>query len=137
MPLVEINWNPNQRELRQFGASMIVGFGLFAAMADYIWNQPKLALVFLAVGVVTGVAGLSGFRPVAMLVYRPWMAFAFVMGSIMSRIFVAAFYFLLITPMGLVMRLIGSDPLQRKNVRTSYWVDLPATTDRAKYERQY
>jgi hypothetical protein len=136
MALVEINWNPNPRELRQFGISMIVGFSIFALVAERYWHRPRLAAIFLIVGAVAGVLGLTG-RGIGMLVYRPWMAIAYVTGNIMSRVLVAGFFFLLITPMGLLTRLMGSDPLQRKNIRSSYWDDLPTTNDRATYERQF
>ena len=136
MALVEINWHPNRRELRQFGVSMLVGFGLFAAIAGLYWDRPRLAVGFVVFGALAGALGLSG-RRVAMLVYGPWMAIAFVMGNIMSRLFIAVFYFLLITPMGLLMRLRRIDPLQRRNTRDSYWDDLPVKSGRSRSERQF
>ncbi len=136
MALVEINWKPDRRELRTFGIAMIVGFGLLAALAYFWWHRPTVALVFASVGGVAGLLGLSGTRA-AMVVYLPWMAIAFVMGNVVSRVLVTAFFFLVITPMGLVMRLVGRDALQRKNRRPSYWDDLPPPPDRARYERQF
>lgn len=136
MALVEINWKPAPRELRKFGIAMIVGFGLLAALAYFWWHRPTVALVFAGIGVVAGGLGLSGTRA-AMLVYLPWMAIAFVLGNIMSRVLVTLFFFVVITPMGLIMRVVGRDALQRKNRRTSYWHDLPPTADRERYERQF
>jgi Saxitoxin biosynthesis operon protein SxtJ len=136
MALVEINWKPDRRELRNFGVAMIVGFGLLALAARFWWDAPTLALVFVIVGAVAGLLGLSGTRA-AMLVYLPWMAVAFVMGNIVSRVLVAAFFYLMITPMGLFMRVFGKDALQRKNTRSSYWDDLPPPADRERYERQF
>jgi hypothetical protein len=136
MALVEINWKPDKRELRKFGVAMIVGFGVLAALAYLWWEKPTLALVFAIVGGVAGLLGLSGTRA-AMIVYLPWMAIAFVMGNVISRVLVAAFFYLLITPMGLFMRVFGKDALQRKNRRASMWDDLPPPADRARYERQF
>lgn len=136
MALVEINWKPDRRELRKFGVAMIVGFGLLAALASWWWGTPRLAVGFAIAGAVAGLLGLSGTRA-AMVVYLPWMAVAFVMGNIVSRVLVTAFFYLLITPMGLLMRVVGKDALQRKNVRSSYWDDLPPPADRARYERQF
>jgi hypothetical protein len=46
----------------------------------------------------------------------------------------AAFYYLLLTPVGLVFRLIGRDPLRRRFDRnaTTYWIARrpPETSDR-------
>ena len=136
MALVEINWKPDARELRKFGVAMIVGFGILAALAYFWWERPTLALVFAIVGGVAGLLGLSGTRA-AMIVYLPWMAIAFVMGNIVSRVLVAAFFFLMITPMGLIMRVVGKDALQRKNKRASTWDALPPPADRERYERQF
>lgn len=135
MALVDINWKPTPHELRKFGVTMIIGFGIFAGLA-YWRGHETLALVFACVGAGAGLLGLTGTK-LAMLVYLPWMSLAFVMGNIMSRVLVAVFFYGLITPMGLVMRLIGRDKLRRKNTRASYWDDLPKSTDKARYERQF
>jgi hypothetical protein len=136
MALVEINWKPDRRELRKFGIAMIIGFGVLAAAAQWWWHRPTLAVVFAIVGAVAGLLGLTGTRA-ALLVYLPWMAIAFVLGNIMSRVLVAVFFYLVITPMGLLMRVFAKDALQRKNTRPSYWDDLPPPADRARYERQF
>lgn len=136
MALVEINWKPDARELRKFGVAMIVGFGILAALAYFWWERPTLALVFAIVGGVAGLLGLSGTRA-AMVVYLPWMAIAFVMGNIVSRVLVTLFFYGLITPMGLIMRVVSKDALQRKNTRASMWDDLPPPADRERYERQF
>jgi carbamoyltransferase len=136
MAMIEINWKPSPRELRKFGIAMIVGFGLLALLAYFWWDKRTTAIVFAAIGVVAGGLGLSGTRA-AMLVYLPWMAIAFVMGNIISRVLVAIFFFGLITPMGLFMRLIGRDKLQRRNKRASYWDDLPPPADPERYQRQF
>lgn len=135
MALVDINWKPTPRELRKFGVTMIIGFGLFALVAWWR-DHPTLATVFAAIGAGAGLLGLTGTRA-ALVVYLPWMAIAFVMGNIMSRVIVGLFFFGMITPMGLVMRLIGRDKLQLKNRRASYWDALPKPSDRAGYERQF
>ncbi len=135
MALVDINWKPTPHELRKFGVTMIIGFGVFALLAWWR-GHPTLATVFAGVGAGAGLLGLTGTRA-ALVVYLPWMAIAFVMGNIMSRVIVGAFFFGVITPMGLVMRLGGRDKLQRKNRRASYWDRLPPPSDRAGYERQF
>lgn len=135
MTWVEINWKPDKRELSQFGLSMIIGFGLFAVVANRYWHLPKLAILFAVFGGFAGVAGLSGKR-VALVAYLPWMALAFILGNIMSRLLVGMFFYLLITPMGLIMRVVGKDTLQRKNDRASYWSELPVV-EQDQYQRQF
>jgi hypothetical protein len=135
MALVEINWRPGARELRKFGVAMIVGFGLLAALAYWRASSTTTVEVLLGVGVFAGLLGLTGTRA-ALVVYWPWMAIAFVMGNVMSRVLVTLFFFGVITPMGLLMRLLRRDKLQRRNIRSSYWDDLPPSKPSG-YERQF
>jgi hypothetical protein len=55
-------------------------------------------------------------------IYTPWMKLGAVMGWINTRIILGIVFFILITPMGLLMRLLGKDPMQRKldKTKTSY-----------------
>ena len=47
-------------------------------------------------------------------VYRVWMAIGYVLGWINTRIILGVVFFLLFTPMGLIMRLLGKDPMCRR-----------------------
>ena len=135
MQFVSINWYPSSREFRTFGLTMLGGGALLASIAWWRDHQ-LLAQAIATTGAVAGFLALTGTKA-ARLVYWPWMAIAFVMGNIMSRVLVALFYYLLITPMGVVMRFVARDSLRRKNSRESMWDDLPPSFDSARYERQY
>lgn len=50
------------------------------------------------------------------LVYRGWMMLAMVLGKINSTVLLSILYILLICPVGMLMRLLGTDPLQRKRL---------------------
>ncbi len=55
--------------------------------------------------------------------YKVWMAFGHVLGWINTRILLGAVFFLLVTPIGLLLRLAGKDPLHRKRARSeNYWI---------------
>ncbi|MFH0911097.1 MAG: hypothetical protein V1918_06305 [Planctomycetota bacterium] len=144
MALVTINWKPGRRELKAFGWAMILGFGLIGlAFAFWPWARPirpnlSIAIGCWAFGVFAGVLGWSGSRA-ALLVYWPWMGVAFVFGNILSRILIAVFFYGMITPMGLCMRLLGRDRLhlRRRGDETTYWRDVPQAEDKARYERQF
>lgn len=57
-------------------------------------------------------------------VYRVWMALAVVLGFIMTRVILTIVYYLIITPIGLLMRVFGKDPMQRRldPDAPSYWI---------------
>ncbi len=47
------------------------------------------------------------------LLYQPWMKLGHVLGWINTRIILGIIFYFLITPMGLIMRLCGKDPMCR------------------------
>jgi hypothetical protein len=67
----------------------------------------------LAVGGLLVIAGLVAPRALAP-VHRAWMAAAEALGWINTRILLGIVFYGLITPMGLVRRLVGEDPMRRR-----------------------
>ena len=125
------------RELRNFG--LLVG-GVFALLgllflargkANYPWLlTPGLALVTL---------GAIAPRSLK-YIYLVWMGLALVLGFVVSHVILTIFFFLVITPIGLIARLAGKDFLRLKLDRQakSYWI--PRDRNRKapeEYERQF
>ena len=46
--------------------------------------------------------------------YNVWMRISMAIGAVVSRIIIAAVFFLVVTPTGLIMRACGTDPMRRK-----------------------
>ncbi len=89
-------------------------------------------------------AGLWILSLVSYTVMKPihigWMTFAFILGWINTRILLGIFYYIILTPIGLVMRLFGKDLLDEKidKSKSTYWIDRPvAPVDRSQYERLF
>jgi hypothetical protein len=61
-------------------------------------------------------------------VYRLWMAGGRALGQAVSVILVAVVYFAVVTPVGMLMRWTGRDPLQRRRIamHETLWHPLPA-----------
>lgn len=137
MSLVSINWNPDKKELKKFGISMWVGFGILGIISLFILDKSGLAYFCWIFGIIAGGLGLSQ-QKIALPVYWAWMAIAFVMGNIISRVLVVLFYYLMITPIGIIMRLSGRDKLKLKKPDSdTYWVDAPAPQCKERFERQF
>ena len=137
MSLVKIDWKPGAKALRKFGLTVLVGFMLIGLLMQFAFDRPEAARVCFIIGAVFGLAGLTGSRT-ALPFYWLWMGIAFVIGNIMSRVLLAVFYYGVITPTGLLRRLMGKDPLtlRRKSCR-SYWQDCPPAPQKSDYERQF
>jgi hypothetical protein len=64
---------------------------------------------------------------------------AFPIGFLVSHVVLAVLFFGILTPVGLLLRLVRHDPLDRafQKDRKSYWVDLPEGTRQRDYFRQF
>jgi carbamoyltransferase len=139
--LVVIDWMPDRRGLRSFGASVLIGGAIVGLAAFEGWfpfrqvHSSAAAAIWGACAAV-GVLGVCGVRAV-LPVYWAWMGVAFVAGSIVSRVVLVVTYFGVVTPVGLAMRVVGRDrlSLQKRDVPT-YWADAEPG-DAARHERQF
>ena len=137
MALLDVNWKPARRELRQFAMIWIGFFGLIGVYALWRHDSQRAAVVFWAVAVagLAGVALPSLFRPV----YLAWMALAFPIGWTVSHLLLVIVYYVVLTPIGLLMKLVGFDPLERRFDRSadSYWVAHETPKDATQYFKQF
>lgn len=100
------------KSLRSFG--LIVG-GIFALIGVWpaLWRGQPPRLWGLSVG--GGLIGLGLVWPRRLAhVYRLWMAVGEVLGWINTRLLLGVLFYGLFTPMGLIMRLRGKDPMRRR-----------------------
>lgn len=73
-------------------------------------------------------------------IYFFWMKLAGVLGWINTRILLSLFFYLVLTPIGLIMRLFGKDLLDRalEKEKVSYWSKREEKdSDPTYYERQF
>ncbi len=78
---------------------------IFDATTMPIWPWVLASLLWLPALFIPAV-----LRPV----YTTWMKFGHVMGWVNTRIILGALFYVMILPMGLIMRLFGKDPMARK-----------------------
>lgn len=109
------------KDLRSFGftfGGVALVFGAFL-----LWRGRPMAPWFLgASALFFAVGGLAPglLRPA----FGPWMKFAEILGYVNTRILLGLFFFVGITPTGLLMRVAGKDPMARTfkgKATASYW----------------
>lgn len=79
-------------------------------------------------------------KPVLRPIYVLWMKFAYGLGWVNTRLLLGIFFYGVITPVGLVRRLLGRDPLTREIDRSqrSYWTKHdPRPFDAKRYEHLF
>ena len=107
---------------RSFG---IVFFIVFVLIAIYpIINQGELRIWSLIISLFFLVLGLFNSKILTPL-NKLWFKFGLFLGKIISPIIMGIIFFVVVTPIGLVMRLLGKDVLNLKlnKKKTSYWIE--------------
>jgi hypothetical protein len=121
----DVSVRPSPAKLRQFAALWLVFFSILAwwrGSSGGILPGVILVLVALTVGFL-GLLKPATIRPV----YSGWMVGIFPIGWVVSRLVLAAVYYVIFTPLGIFFRIIGRDPLQlRSKSQASYWAPRPA-----------
>lgn len=105
------NHQATNKELRQFG--LLVG-GVFSVIGSWpvVFRSEPPRLWAMILGSLLIVLG--GLLPQSLKqVHSGWMKIGHVLGAINTKIILGIIYYLLITPMGLVMRLMGKDSMHR------------------------
>jgi hypothetical protein len=144
MSLIKIDWNPPDRQLRQFGFCALAALPLIAWMlmgwrGPGAWTRGDAVLFACLTGAGALCALLAAVRPTAL---KPIFLAATVVtvpiGLVVSEVMLAAIYFLVFTPVALFFRLIRRDALQRRFDRaaTTYWTPKAQPVDARQYYRQ-
>ncbi len=139
MSIVQIDWHPDGPALKRFGRTVIIGSLLIAAAFWFLKGWGLAARIMGWSGLLVGGLALMGPR-FGRPGYLVWMGIAFVMGNIVSRVVLAIVYYLVLTPIGLVGKLVGRDRLAMgaaARSRDSHWVDLPRDRAADDHDRQF
>jgi len=108
---------------RTFG---FVFTGIFLLIAAYLWyhdGKPVAIQVFLVLSVAF--LAFSIFMPIVLRPFnKAWYKLGLLMGRVVSPIVLGILFFILISPIAIVMRIAGRDPLKlRKQNVESHWID--------------
>ena len=106
---------------RSFG---IVFFVVFLIIATYpLINGDGLRLWSLIISIVFLFLGLLNSKILAPF-NKIWFKFGILLGKIVSPLIMGIIFFLVVTPIGLLMRLLGKDLINLKyNNNKSYWIE--------------
>ena len=128
--------SPRPRQL--LGFLLPAGMGLIGGSAAYGPSPLTVAtIVWIAGGVVSVVIWAApGF---ARTVYGGWMDAAEPVGWTLTNVLLAIVFYLVVTPIGLIMRLSGRDPMQRRFEPSAgtYWIEHSPPTDPDRYFQQF
>jgi len=142
-PFAEVNWNPDARARKKFAVSLIIGFPAIATLFSAIvfLKNHSLNHFFIWLGVIGLAAGIFFWLlpQIARPFYLVWYFIACCMGFVIGNLLFSLFFYLIFTPIGLLLRL-RRDPGLTKGFdksRKSYWRDAEKTVDLKRYYQQF
>ena len=106
---------------RSFG---IVFFVVFLLVALYpLIHAEEIRLWSLIISIIFLILGLLNSKILGPL-NKIWFKFGILLGKIVSPLIMGIIFFLVVTPIGFIMRLLGKDVLNLKyNKNKSYWIE--------------
>jgi hypothetical protein len=136
MSLIRISRNPSARQLKVFAAAWLLFLGL-AGAASWLRGRHPTAELLWALACAVPLAGAANPASIR-LVYVGLSHATYPVGLVVSHVVLAIVYFLVVTPIGLAMRLFRNDPLARKFEpgRKSYWILTPTERPPESYFKQ-
>lgn len=86
--------------------------GLFGVVLPWVFNLgwPRWPWVLCGVLIAMGLIAPLALQPI----YKGWMRFGLILNKITSPLIMSLVFFTVITPFGLVRRLLSHDPMSRK-----------------------
>ena len=113
--------NKNRSSNKSFG---IVFFLVFLIIATYpLTNGNELRLWSLIISIVFLFLGLVNSKILNPL-NKLWFKFGIFLGKIISPLVMGIIFFLVVTPIGILMRILNKDLLNLKfNKKKSYWIE--------------
>jgi hypothetical protein len=154
MSLVEINWQPESRTLRQFGAIGAAALPVLAwwttthtSLIGYlrrgeplVWDAGNTTALGIAITLSCALVLLAWLQP-------RWLKWPFVglslltapIGFVLGELLLAVMFYVVFLAVGLTFRLLGRNPLQWRfeRERTSYWQPKSCGSSAQSYFQQF
>ena len=114
----------------------IVFFVVFLLISLYpLLNNESIRIWSLVVSLIFLILGILDFKILSPL-NKIWFKFGILLGKVISPIIMGIIFFLVVTPTGVIMRLLGKDVLNLKSSNIqSYWIE--KTGPKSKMKNQF
>ncbi len=107
-------------EGRKFGLSVGIAFLVIASISWWRGHET----VPMVLGGISALLILAGLLIPGRLgpVHHAWMGMAHAISKVTTPIFMSIVFFLVLTPAGVIRRLVSRNPLHQRNTETGYWI---------------
>jgi hypothetical protein len=128
-----------KKDLRNFGIIFFAAFEVFSSISFFKHGFLSFeSCILSAIGIIFLLLGV--FLPFTLRVpHKIWMSLAIVLGYFFTRIILLFTYFFIITPMRLLLQLLGKDllDLQLKKTENTFWKDYETADDKERYTKMF
>jgi hypothetical protein len=116
--------NRSQIDVAEARRSALLVAGVFALIAAWNLYRDREAVAMISGGASALLLLIGAFSPVASQAFhRAWMGLAHVLGWVNSRILLSVLFYVVLTPIAIVQRLLGRNMLGRRGAGSgSYWI---------------
>ena len=114
------NIKSEKSDIRNFGITL--GIILLLISGFLFWKEKESYQIFSGIGITLSLIAIaipSFLKPV----YWMWMIFGIILGWFMTRVILSLLFYIIITPIGLTLRLFGKQFLELRwdKSKESYW----------------
>tara|TARA_B100000519_G_C14198880_1_gene416847 strand:- start:729 stop:1142 length:414 start_codon:yes stop_codon:yes gene_type:complete len=126
-----------KKELRSFGVTIGIILLLIAGFLFYKEKESFQLFIYIASSFI----GIGFIIPILLKpIYIIWMTFAIILGWFMTRVILSLLFFVIITPIGIILRLFGKDflDIKKQAIEESYWnIRTNGHLEKENFEKQF
>lgn len=138
MKLIQIDHHPSSRQLHVFGILWLLFFSTIGGILLNGGSSVLTATIVWCIAMVVPAIGwvVPGFMRI---IYVGMAYMTYPIGFVVSHLIMVIVYYLVLTPIGLAMRLFGHDPMNRHFDRSAdtYWCSREQDDSLNAYFRQF
>ena len=126
----------SNKDIRSFGITIGIILFIISATLFYYDKSSYQIIAYIGGGFIT----LGTIIPILLKpIYILWMTFAVMLGWVMTRVILSLVFYLIMTPIGLIARLLGEDFLKLKRMDlNTYWSIRDSNSEiNQDYEKQF
>jgi len=123
--------NSNQIDIRKVRRNALIGSVILAIIGTLHLLKGHTKFYYFLYSLSAFLFVVGGFFP------RIFKKITHIIGELITGFLLAVIFYIIITPFGLIMRIFGKDPLDKRieKDRDSYWLDKDAVE--TNYEKQF
>ena len=109
------------KELKRFGVTLFIAFIVLGGIL--IWRKAESGFIILGIALPLGILGIV--KPTFLgPIYWAWMKMAGILGFITTHLILTLMYYLVFTPIGLLLKIVGKAAFKEKfdPHAGTYWV---------------